>query len=130
VPNDSYLSLSSLLPEHSFFLPKQVYTAVAKIPTVQLLYSARPLALSMAFQRAHVKFFWVCLAFLVIFTQPGIFYSHLPPLLPAHRFRFRAVQARNGSPAKAPNVENLRILLNGASRHHVHTGDFIHIELL
>ena len=118
------------LPEHSFCILKQVYTAVAKIPTVQLLYSARPLAVSIAFQRAHVRFFLVCLAFLVIFTQPGIFYSHLPPPLPAHRFRFRAVRARNGSPAKAPNVENLRVLFNGASTHRVHTGEFFHIELL
>ena len=68
---------------------KQVYTAIAKIPTVQLLYSARPLAVSIAFGRGHVKFLFVCLAFLVIFTQPGIIYSHLPPPLPAHRFRFR-----------------------------------------
>jgi hypothetical protein len=46
--------------------------------------------------------------------------------------RFRAVQARNGSPAKAPNIENLRVLFNGASRHRVRTVafvGFIHIEL-
>jgi hypothetical protein len=92
---------------------------------VQLLYSARPLAVSIAFGRAHVKFFFVCLAFLVIFTQPGITYSHLPPPLPAHRFRFRAVQARNGFPAKAPNIENLRVFFNGASKPRLRTLAFV-----
>jgi len=98
----------------SLLTDRACYTAITKIPTVQLMYSATPLALSIAFQRTHVKFIFVAISALVVFSQPGIIYSHLPSPPPAQHFRFRNLQARNGSPAKAANIENFRILFNGS----------------
>ena len=98
----------------SLLTDRACYTAITKIPTVQLMYSTTPLALSIAFQRNHVKFIFVAISALVVFSQPGIIYSHLPNPPPAQHFRFRTLRARNGSPAKAANIENLRILFNGS----------------
>jgi hypothetical protein len=90
-----------------------VSTAIEEIPTSVLLRSSTPLTATLAFCRPKIRLLLLFSVYVSFFTQNNVWFMTVESPPPAQRFRFRAIQARDGSTATAFNVENFRVLHNG-----------------